>query len=104
MQAVVTYLHHSDHSLIGHRVCADTEVPGGVPTYDPVDGIPVGGVGLVSVQHREVGHYCLYTVFRDLSCKLQSIRKNVTTSYGAWGARLPANTDKRQGLCSLWMP
>lgn len=42
MQAAVTYLHHGDHTLIGHGVCTDTEVPGGVATYDSVDGIPVG--------------------------------------------------------------
>lgn len=39
---VVTHLHHGDHTLIGDRVCADTEVPRGVPTDDSVDCIPVG--------------------------------------------------------------
>lgn len=38
----VTHLHHGDHALIGDRVCADSEVAGGVPTDDSVDGIPVG--------------------------------------------------------------
>lgn len=38
----VTHLHHGDHALIGDGVCADSEVPRGVPTDDSVDRVPVG--------------------------------------------------------------
>lgn len=66
-----THLHHGDHALVGDRVRADDEVPRGVPADDAVDGVPVWGVGLVSVHHGEVCDHRLHPVFGDLPGILQ---------------------------------
>lgn len=81
-----TYLRHGDHALVGDGVCADAEVARRVPTDDAVDGVPVWGVRLISVDHGQVCHHRLHPVFRHFACVLPSVRKEMVRSRGRAGA------------------
>lgn len=65
-----SYLHHGDHAIIWNRVGADGKMPRWVSADDPVDGIPIRGVRLISIYNRQVSHNDIYTVLGDLSRKL----------------------------------
>lgn len=69
----VSYLHHGDHAVVGDRVSADGEVPRRVSADDPVDGVPVRRVRLVSIYHRQIGHHKIHSVLWDLTGKLQEV-------------------------------
>lgn len=70
-ERLVAYLNHCDHAIIGDRVSADGEVSRGVSADDPVDGVPVRRVWLVSIYHREIRHYHVHSVLWHLTGKLQ---------------------------------
>lgn len=65
------YLHDGYHAFVGDGVCPDGEMARGVSADNAVDGIPVGGVRLVPVHHRQIGHHNLHSVLRNFSRILQ---------------------------------
>lgn len=65
------YLHDGYHAFVGYGVCPDGEVARGVSADNTVDGIPVGGVRLVPVHHRQICHHNLHSVLRNFSWILQ---------------------------------
>lgn len=74
-----SYLHHSDHAIIGNRVGANAKVPGRVSVDDPVDGVPIRRVRLICIYNCQVSHHKIHPVLWDLSRKLQKSRvKHVT--------------------------
>lgn len=69
----MSYLHDGHHAIIAYRVSTDGEVPGWVSTDDPVDGVPVWGVRLVSIYHRQISHHNIHSVLWNLTRKLQKV-------------------------------
>lgn len=65
-----SYLHHGDHAIVAHRVGADGEVAGRVSADDPVVGVPVRGMRLVGIYHRQIRHHHIHLVFWDLAGEL----------------------------------
>jgi len=61
------YLHNGYHAFVGDGVCPDGEMAGGVSADNAVDGIPVGGVRLVPVHHRQICHHNLHSVLRNFT-------------------------------------
>lgn len=73
--SLASYLHHGDHAIVADRVCADGEVARRVSTDDPVDGIPVRGVGLVGIYHCQISHHKIHPVLWDLAGELPEKKK-----------------------------
>lgn len=67
----LSYLYHSHHAIIANRVSANGEVTGWIATGDPVNSIPVGGMRLVGIYHRQVSHHNINPVLRNLTGELQ---------------------------------
>lgn len=65
-----SYLHHGDHPIVGNGVGADGEVAARVSADDPVVGVPVRGMRLVSVYHCQISHHHIHLVFWDLAGEL----------------------------------
>ena len=66
----LSYLHHGDHAVVANGVGAYGEVAGWVSADDPVVGVPVRGMWLVSIYHRQISHHHVHLVFGDLAGEL----------------------------------
>lgn len=64
------YLHHGNHAVVANRVGADGEVARRVSADDPVDGVPVRGMRLVGIYHRQISHHDVHLVLGDLAGEL----------------------------------
>ena len=67
----VSYLDHSDQSLVGGGVSGDGEASSGVSSGDPVHSPPGCSMGLVLVCHCQVSYDHIHTVLMHISIKLQ---------------------------------
>lgn len=78
MSTSVYYLNYGDHAIVGDGVSTDGEMPRRVSTDDPVDGVPVRRVWLVSIDHRQICHHNIHSILWDLTRKLQKAEYNIT--------------------------
>lgn len=67
----VSYLDHSDQSLIGGGVSGDGEASSGVSSCDPVHSAPLRTVGLVLICYCQISYDHIHTVLLHLSIELQ---------------------------------
>lgn len=98
------HLHHGDHALVGDGVSADGEVARGVPADDAVNGVPVGRVRLIPVQHRQVCHHHLHPVLRHFSWILQRKDSSDTSDRSGHGGSFLSIPTPPSPLPSTTMP